>query len=108
MFGTAMGSLISPIVANLCMENLEKRAIVSAPEDCKLKFCKSSVDDTVEIIKRGSAKKLTSHLNSRSHGDSKVHLCGRRRGFNTFLRHPDSETKRWKLGVGGVLEEDTS
>ena len=38
MFGTTMGSLVSPIVANLCKEDLEQRDIVSALEDCKPKF----------------------------------------------------------------------
>ena len=40
MFGTAMGSPVSPIVANLCMEDLEQRAIANALEDCKPKVWK--------------------------------------------------------------------
>ena len=33
-FGTAMGSPVSPILANFFMEWLEKRAIATAPIDC--------------------------------------------------------------------------
>ena len=59
-----MGSPVSHIVANLWLEDLEQRSIASALEDCKPKFWKKYVDNTLEIIKRGSAEKLTAHLNT--------------------------------------------
>jgi len=45
MFGAAMGSPASPLLANLFMEWLEKQAIATAPVECKPKFWKRYVDD---------------------------------------------------------------
>ena len=39
-FGTAMGSPVSPIGANLFMEDLEQRAMESAPDGLRPKFWK--------------------------------------------------------------------
>ena len=63
-FGTAMGSPVSPIVANLFMEDLEQRAIESAPEELRPKLWKRYVDDTLEVIKRGKVEEWSTHLNS--------------------------------------------
>ncbi|XP_060074957.1 uncharacterized protein LOC132554659 [Ylistrum balloti] len=63
-FGTAMGSPVSPIVANLFMEHLEQQAIATAPIDCKPSLWKRYVDDILEIIKKGSQKDLTNHINT--------------------------------------------
>ena len=60
-FGTAKGSPVSPIVANLFMEDLEQQAIASAPAECRPKFWKRYVDDTLEVIKRGEANNLKLH-----------------------------------------------
>ena len=62
-FGTAMGSPVSPILANFFMEWLEQQAIATAPIDCKPKLWKRYVDDILEIIKRGKVEALTDHLN---------------------------------------------
>ena len=63
-FGTAMGSPVSPIIANLYMEWLEQRAIATAPVNCRPRLWKRFVDDTLEMIKGGSVTQLTEHLNS--------------------------------------------
>ncbi|XP_014676727.1 PREDICTED: uncharacterized protein LOC106816618 [Priapulus caudatus] len=63
-FGAAMGSPVSPIVANLYMEWLETEAIATAPADLKPKLWLRYVDDTLEIIKSGTVQQWTEHLNS--------------------------------------------
>jgi len=52
MFGAAMGSPVSPLLANLFMEWPEKQAIATAPVECKPKFWKRYVDDVLELIKK--------------------------------------------------------
>ena len=52
-FGTAMGSPVSPIVANIFMEFLEQCAIATAPVTCAPRLWKRYVDDILEIIKGG-------------------------------------------------------
>jgi len=63
-FGTAMGSPVSPIVANLYMEDLEQRAIATAPEPMKPRFWKRYVDDVIAIIRKGMSQSLNDHLNT--------------------------------------------
>ena len=62
-FGAAMGSPVSPIVANFFMEFLEQHAIATAPVDCRPGLWKRYVDDILEIIKKGQVQNLTDHLN---------------------------------------------
>ena len=62
-FGTAMGSPVSPIVANLFMEDLEQRAMESASEELRPALWKRYVDDTLEVIKRGKVDEWPAHLN---------------------------------------------
>ncbi|CAH3017759.1 unnamed protein product, partial [Porites evermanni] len=66
-FCTAMGSPVSPILANCFMEWLEQKAIATAPMDCKPKLLKRYVDDILEIIERGKVKALTG-TNQRKNG----------------------------------------
>ena len=63
-FGTAMGSPVSPIMANIFMEWLEERAIATAPLNCKPKLWKRYVDDILEIIQKGEEDNFTQHLNT--------------------------------------------
>ena len=58
----AMGSPISPIVANLHMENFEIRALQSSPTPPL--FWKRFVDDTFVILKKAHKEKFLAHINS--------------------------------------------
>ena len=60
--GAAMGSPISPIVANLFMEDLETRAIQSAQNPPS--FWRSFVDDTLTIMQSSQVENILQHLNS--------------------------------------------
>ena len=62
-FGTAMSSLVSPMVADIFMEFLEQLAIASVPVECKPKLWKRYVDDILEVIKKHGVDGLTQHLN---------------------------------------------
>ena len=62
-FGTAVGSSVSPMVADIFVEFLEQSAIASVPVECKPKLWKRYVDDILEIIKRHGVDGLTQHLN---------------------------------------------
>ena len=64
IFGAAMGSPVSAIVANFFMEWLEEEAIATAPMDIKPKLRRCYVDDVIEIIKEGTTEKLTQHRNT--------------------------------------------
>ncbi|XP_072046939.1 uncharacterized protein [Amphiura filiformis] len=63
LFFFFLGSPVSPIVANFFMEFLEQSAIATAPIECQPSLWKGYVDDILEIIRKGSADKLTDHLN---------------------------------------------
>ena len=60
--GAAVGSPISPIVANLSMENFETRAISISPQ-CPLMW-KRFVDDTCVIIKEAHKQEFLEHIHS--------------------------------------------
>ena len=73
-FGTAMGSPVSPIMANIYMEFLEQRAIATAPIECKPRMWKRYVDDVLEIINNGKVGQLTEHLNQvDTTGEHQIH-----------------------------------
>ena len=61
---TAMGSPVSPVLANIFMEWLEQEAIVTAPQECKPKLWKRYVDGILELITQGQVENLTNHLNT--------------------------------------------
>ena len=60
--GAAMGSPLSPIVANIYMENFEVEAIISAPSPPQ--FWKRYVDDTFTILQSSKKEEFLEHLNS--------------------------------------------
>ena len=60
--GCAMGSPVSPLVANLCMEAIEEVAINTS--EVQPKVWKRYVDDSFCIIKRNAANSFHTTLNS--------------------------------------------
>ena len=60
--GAAMGSPISPIAANIFMEDFENRALATSP--CTPKIWKRFVDDAFTIIKKNQKQTFLEHLNS--------------------------------------------
>ena len=60
--GTAMGSPISPIIANLFLEDLEAKALSSSPHLPSM--WKRYVDDTLTTINRDHKDAFLDHLNS--------------------------------------------
>ena len=62
--GLAMGSPVSPIVANIFMENLECNAIVTMKDRPRLWL--RFVDDVLAIVKRTSLPSMLEHLNKQN------------------------------------------
>ena len=62
IFGTAMDSPVSTVVANLVMEDVEKRALSTFHSPPKI--WKRSVDDTFVIIHKNSVEDFLDHLNT--------------------------------------------
>ena len=60
--GAAMGSPISPIVANLFMEDFEKKALSTSPHPPY--FWKRYVDDTFTILESSHRRAFLDHINS--------------------------------------------
>ena len=60
--GCAMGSPVSPVVANLCMEEIEESAINASPVTPKI--WKRYVDDSFCIIKKNGVTAFHDTLNS--------------------------------------------
>ena len=50
VFGTAMGSPVSAVIANLVMENVEQRALASSP--VKPLLWKRYVDDVISTVSK--------------------------------------------------------
>ena len=63
--GAAMGSPISPIVANLCMEDFEMRTINTSPHTPLM--WKRFEDDTFVVIKATQKQSFLDHINSIDH-----------------------------------------
>ena len=62
IFGCAMGSPISPVLANLVMEEIEETATSTFPHPSKWWF--RYVDDSHSCLKKDQVNKFHKHLNS--------------------------------------------
>ena len=62
VFGTAMGSPVSTVIANLVMEDIEQRALATAPVETL--FWKRFVDDVFSAVSKDLIECLLNHLNS--------------------------------------------
>ena len=62
VFGTAMGSPVSAVIGNLVMEDVEQRALMSAPVNPS--FWKRFVDDVIFATSENEIGFLLQHLNS--------------------------------------------
>jgi hypothetical protein len=60
VFGTAMGSPVSAVIANLVMEDVEQRALASVP--VSLSFWKRFVDDVISAVSRNEIDILLQHF----------------------------------------------
>ena len=63
-YGTAMGSPVSPLIANFYMEDLEKKAINTAPPDIRPRLWKRYVDDILAVIPKTGISRFKEHLNT--------------------------------------------
>ena len=90
--GAAMGSPVSVIVANLFMEELEKRALESFGQGVRV--WRRYVDDTFVVVKKEQVGALHRHLNNQSDGISFT-VEEEREGTLAFL---DVEVTRGELG----------
>jgi len=59
-----VGSPVSAVIANFYMEKLERKALQTAPAECRPKIWKRYVDDVLDVIKKDLVKNFTNHLNS--------------------------------------------
>lgn len=62
-----MGDPLSAIMCGFFMEDLEEKAITSAPEHCRPTLWKRYVDDILEKVKSGHTQQITDHLNTMDH-----------------------------------------
>ena len=63
-FGTAMGSPVSPLIANIYMEDLEQKAIMTAPQEIRPRLWKRYVDDILALVPKDAIVRLKDHINS--------------------------------------------
>ena len=68
--GVAMGSPLSPVIANIFMADLEEKALAGASEDTAPSMWKRYVDDIISVVKRKKGQQLLEYLNAQ-HGQIK-------------------------------------
>ena len=60
--GLAIGSPVSPVMADIFMENFEDNALID--ETVKPRIWKRFVDDIISVVKKSQSNRLLSHLNT--------------------------------------------
>ena len=78
-----MGSPVSAAIANLVMEDIEHRALTTAPVNPS--FWKRFVDDVISAVSQDEIVVLLQHLNSIAWEDSKVITTNNRHGQRLCL-----------------------
>ena len=89
-----MGLPISPIVANLYMEDFEMRAINTSPQAPLM--WKRFVDDTCVIMKAAQKQSFPNHINSIDQNIQFTAEEPRPDGSITIAGHFDNTRYRWK------------
>jgi len=87
-FGAAMGSPVSPLLASLFIEWLEKHAIAKVPAERKPFW------DRYELIKKGQVRNLTDHMNT-TDPTVNIKFSNKEEDKQPILRHSSSPTGRW-------------
>ena len=64
VFGTAMGSPVSVVIANLYMEDWEQRALATSPPEIRPSLWLRYVDDIFERAPENTTERFTEHLNT--------------------------------------------
>ena len=68
-----MGSPVSAVIANFYMEKLERKALRTAPAECRPNIWKRYVDDVLDVIKKDQDTNFSHHLNSIDDTNSTAH-----------------------------------
>ena len=87
-FGAAMGSPVSPLLASLFIEWLEKHAIAKVPAERKPFW------DRYELTKKGQVRNLTDHMNT-TDPTVNIKFSNKEEDKQPILRHSSSPTGRW-------------
>ena len=105
-FGVAMSSPISTIVVNLYMEDLKRKFIATATDDCKPWNWMWYVDDVICLVHTCTSDELQQHMNTvNPTGSVKF---GREEEANTHMPFLDAKNQkeRWQCELHTIQRED--
>ena len=98
--GAAMGSPVSPIIANIFMEAFERKAIATALHPPRV--WRKYVDDTWVIQQQEHQQQFLQHINTVDVSIQFTVEEGKRRWLHTFSGHCHQTRRRWKFYNRGV------